>query len=181
MIRSRKRGFTLFEALLTLFLVGVILLISGSLVREMSLENRRSRDSDQWMEAQQALQRCAQALRSQVTTLVPASASAAQLRLRSWNNETNSTRLPLPVPLTGPAWTPQDAAFLMETVFEIDNGIFYCRQRRSSGTLDIRLLGGLDAFQATRLGPNQFRLSLSWRDSRARSQSLSLPCWGNQW
>lgn len=177
----RRRGFTLFEALLTLFLVGIILLISGSLVREMSLENRRSKDGDQVVEAHQALDRCAQALHSQVSTLEPISGSSPRLRVRSWNGETNATRLPLPVPLTAAAWTPQDAAWLMETTFEVSSGTLYCRQRRGATTLDIRLLGNLEDFRAERLGPNHYRLSLSWFNSKAKLQSLSLPCWGNQW
>lgn len=171
-MNSKRTGTTLIETLVTLWMIGVMLLLVAELARNIQQESVHNKDHDQRMGAHQALERIGQALRSSNQILEPTpSATSTRLRLRSWDPSTNAARLPNP-PATAGTWTPNDPAYLNERRFEVNSeGVLLCTTIAGS-TDSVRLLGDLTEFSVRGQGNGTYRLELKWTDSKGRPQKL---------
>ena len=166
-----RGGTSLIETLVTLWMIGVMLLLVAELARNIQQESVYNKDHDQRMGAHQALERIGQALRSSNMILEPAiSASSNRLRLQSWDPSTNAPRLPNP-PATAGSWTPDDPAYLNERRFEVDSGVLLCTTVAGS-TDSIRLLGDLNSFRVSGQGDGTYKLELQWTDSKGKARQL---------
>lgn len=168
----QRRGVTLMETLVTLWMIGIMLLMVAQLARNIQQESVHNKDHDQRMGAHQALERLGQALRSSHRILEPAAnATSNRLRLESWNASANSGRLPNPPATTG-LWTPNSAAYLFERRFEVGgDGVLLCTTL--AGTTDtIRLLGDLSEFRVSGQGDGTYRLELRWVDSKGKARQM---------
>lgn len=169
-----KRGFTLLETMVTLFMIGVMMLIVSGLVKDIRQESVANKDYDQRLGAHQALERVCLALRSCYQVDEPASGSSSRLKLSSWDPDENSARLPLPLPTPpGASWNPVATGWRMERTFEISGDVFLCTNTRASSSTSIRMLGDLAAFEATRQADGTMRVELRWVDSRARPRRVA--------
>lgn len=169
-----KRAFSLLETMVTLFMIGVMMLLISGLVRDIRLESVANKDYDQRLGAHQALERVTLSLRSCLRVDEPASGNSNRLRLASWDPNVNAARLPLPLPTPpGASWDPTAAGWLMERTFEVTNGVFLCTNTRGATSESIRLLGDLTAFEAVNQGDGTFRVALQWVDSRGRTRQAA--------
>jgi len=166
----RGRGFSLLEMMVTLFMVGVMMLMVSQLVRDLRQETVNNRDYDQRIGAFQALDRVGLALRSCYRVDEPASGSSGRLRMTAWDPQENNARLP--IPLAGPSttWSPQDPSFFLQRTFEVSGRLLLCTNTRGAVSESVRLLGDLDSFQATRQSDGSYRLELAWTDSRVKAR-----------
>jgi prepilin-type N-terminal cleavage/methylation domain-containing protein len=169
----KRGGFSLLETMVTLFMIGIMLMLVSGLVKDLRQESINNLDHDQRMGAHQALDRIGLALRSCYRLDEPASGSSARLRMQSWNPDANLTRLPLPPAAPGGSpWLANDPAFLLSRTFEVTGGVLLCTNTRGSVSQSFRLLGNLAAFEATRQANGNCRLRLEWVDSRGRTRQL---------
>lgn len=169
---KRRRGTTLIETLVTLWMIGVMLLLVAGLARNIQQESVHNKDHDQRMGAHQALERIGQALRSSNQILEPnLGATSHRLRLQSWDPSANESRLPNP-PATSGAWSWNDATYLNERRFEVGaDGVLLCTTLAGS-TESIRILGDLSEFNVTGHIDHTYRLELKWTDSKGKPRSL---------
>lgn len=171
-MRPGRQAFTLVEALITLAMMGIMLMLVNVLIRDLQREGRRSRDLDRRLSAEQCIDRIGLALRSSQAVLEPASSSSSQLRLRSWNPRRNSDRLPLPPLPEGSPWEPTAANDLLEKRFRIQDGNLLCTQIEGSDSFQLRMLGEAERFEVEALPDSVYRLTIEWRDSRQNLQSV---------
>jgi len=171
-MKPGRGGTSLVETLVTLWMIGVMLLLVAELAKDIQQESVYNKDHDQRMGAHQALDRIAQSMRSCYKLSEPGpSTSAPRVVMQSWNPQENSARLPTTLGV-GP-WSADDPSFLMARRFEVtSDGILLCITTRPSGSDSIRLLGELQSLQATGLGDGTFKLELKWQDSKTRLRSL---------
>jgi hypothetical protein len=171
-MRKVRGGTSLIETLVTLWMIGVMMLLVAELARNIQQESTYNKDHDQRMSAHQALERIGQSLRSSHKILEPAlSGTAPRLRVEAWNPSTNAARLPLP-PATSGSWTVDDPAYLNERRFEVGaDGVLLCTTLGTSTDV-IRLMGGITSFQVQGNGDGTYRLELRWQDSRTRTVKL---------
>ena len=171
-MKRRRGGATLIEARVTLWMIGVMLLLVAELAKNIQQESVYNKDHDQRMGAHQALERIGQALRSSNKILEPAiGATSTRLRLQSWDPSENAPRLPNPPATTG-SWSPDDPLYLNERRFEVDtDGILLCTTIAGS-TDSIRLLGELNSFTVSGQGDGTYQLTLKWTDSKAKARQL---------
>lgn len=171
-MKTGRGGTSLVETLVTLWMIGVMLLLVAQLAKDIQQESVYNKDHDQRMGAHQALDRITQSMRSCYRLSQPGpNTSAPRLVMQSWNPQENSSRLPTTLG-TGP-WAADDPSFLMARRFEINaEGVLLCITTRPSGTDSIRLLGELQSLQATGLGDGTYKLELQWQDSKAKVRSL---------
>lgn len=171
-MKKRRKGTTLIETLVTLWMVGVMLLLVAELARNIQQESVHNKDHDQRMGAHQALERIGQALRSSKEILEPSiGGSSHRLRLQAWDPSANTGRLPNPPATVGP-WAPDDPSFLNERRFEVgSDGILLCTTLAASSD-SIRLLGDLSSFTVTGHGDGTYRLELKWIDSKGKAREL---------
>ena len=171
-MRKGRGGTSLVETLVTLWMIGVMLLLVAELAKDIQQESVYNKDHDQRMGAHQALDRMAQSMRSCYKLSEPGpNNSAPRLVMQSWNPQENAARLPTTLG-TGP-WAADDPSFLMARRFEVNSeGVLLCITTRSSGTDSIRLLGELQSLEATGLGDGTYKLELKWQDSKAKPRSL---------
>ena len=167
---TKRAGFSLIETMVTLFMIGIMLMLVSGLVKDLRQESVNNKDNDQRMGAHQALDRIGLALRSCYRLDEPASGTSNRLRMRSWNPNANAARLPLPLAAPGTPWSPSDAAFLMDRTFELVGGVLLCTNTRGAVSESFRLLGDLSTFEATRQADGSCRLRLEWLDSRGRTR-----------
>ncbi len=170
----KRRGFTLMESLITLWMMGVMLLLVSGLAKDIRQETVNNHDNDLRISAHQALDRMGQAVRSCYAMDEPAAGSSTRLRLKSWNPLQNRPRLPLPPALTG-SWTYNSPTFLMNRTFEASGGILLCTNAQGAVTESVRLMGEVAAFRVSRLAQD-CRLELEWVDSRGRTRKLVRLC-----
>lgn len=171
-MKKRQKGTTLIETLVTLWMIGVMLLLVAELAKNIQQESVYNKDHDQRMGAHQALERIGQALRSSKEILEPSlSGTSHRLRLQAWDPSANSGRLPNPPATTG-AWMPDDPLYLNERRFEVGgDGVLLCTTL--AGTAEsIRLLGDLSDFIVTGQGDGTYRLELKWIDSKGKPRDL---------
>ncbi len=160
------------ETLVTLWMIGVMLLLVAGLAKNIQQESVYNKDHDQRMGAHQALERIGQALRSSKQILEPSvGGTSNRLRLQAWDPSANTARLPNP-PLTTGAWAPDDPLYLNERRFEVGaDGVLLCTTLAAS-TDSIRLLGELSSFTVTGRGDGTYRLELKWTDSKGKAREL---------
>ena len=171
-MKKTRGGTSLIETLVTLWMIGVMLLLVAELARNIQQESVYNKDHDQRMGAHQALERIGRALRSSNQILEPAiGASASRLRLQSWDPSTNAPRLPNP-PATAGSWTPDDPAYLNERRFEVDSGGVLLCTTVAGSTDSIRLLGDLNSFTVSGQGDGTYKLELQWTDSKGKARQL---------
>ena len=168
----KRKAFSLLETMVTLFMIGVMLLLVSDLVKDLRQESTNNKDNDQLMGAHQALERIGLALRSCYHVDEPTAGSSNRIRLRSWNPNVNPTRLPLPPGPPGPSWMPADPAFLMNRSFEVTGGILLCTNTRGAVSESFRLLGDLSGFETSRESDGSCRMKLMWVDSRGRGRAM---------
>ena len=164
------RGFSLLETMVSLFMVGIMMLMISQLVRDLRQETINNRDYDQRIGAFQALDRVGLALRSCYRVDEPVSGSSNRLRMTAWDPQQNSTRLPIPLAGPSTAWAPQDSGFFLQRTFEVSGRLLLCTNTRGAVSESIRLLGDLDSFQATHQSDGTYRLVLNWTDSRVKAR-----------
>lgn len=171
-MKGNRGGVTLIETLVTLWMIGVMLLLVAELAKNIQKESVHNKDHDQRMGAHQALDRIGQALRSSHQILEPASsATSSRLRLQSWDASTNAGRLPNPPATTG-LWTPDNASFLHERRFEVGGDQVLLCTTLAGTTESIRLLGDISSFQVRGQGDGTYRLELNWVDSKGKARRL---------
>ncbi|MBX3167889.1 MAG: type II secretion system protein [Candidatus Eremiobacteraeota bacterium] len=171
-MKKQRGGTSLIETLVTLWMIGVMLLLVAELAKNIRQESVYNKDHDQRMGAHQALERIGQALRSSKEILEPSlSGSSHRLRLQSWDPSSNAGRLPNPPATTG-SWTADDPLYLNERRFEVgSDGVLLCTTLAGS-TESIRLLGDLESFTVTGQGDGTYRLELKWVDSKGKPRDL---------
>ncbi|MBS2039910.1 type II secretion system protein [bacterium] len=171
-MKKPRGGTSLIETLVTLWMIGVMMLLVAELAKNIQQESVYNKDHDQRMSAHQALERVGQALRSSHKILEPAiNGTAPRLRVEAWDPSANAGRLPLP-PLTTGSWSADDPSFLNERRFEVGaDGVLLCTTLGST-TDSIRLMGDINSFEVRGNNDGTYRLELKWLDSKARPQHL---------
>lgn len=171
-MKKTRGGTSLIETLVTLWMIGVMMLLVAELAKNIQQESTYNKDHDQRMSAHQALERIGQSLRSSHKILEPSlSGTASRLRVEAWDPSTNAARLPLPVATSG-SWTVDDPAYLNERRFEVgSDGVLLCTTVGAS-TDSIRLMGDITSFEVKGQGDGTYRMELQWRDSKVKTVKL---------
>lgn len=171
----RRRGLTLLETTVTMFLVALILGLAAALVDEYSDILRHSSGKERTLGAVQVgLERLRSEAREAFEILEPGvGATSAQLRLRTVDPTRQALRLPLPVPEPAAlSWNPHDPAHVVEVRY-FTSGQALVRQ--VAGSDELRVADGVAGFSCRLEAGGSLRLDLSvTEDKRTRSLTTTV-------
>lgn len=113
-----RRGFTLLEALVSLFLIGLVVVLSAGLLHGMSSMGRRNQTGEQAVNGLLALERVRAEVLEAVSITEPSGASEANTLIFKKINPAITNRLQLP----GYSWNPALPAHLLTISYTVTAG-----------------------------------------------------------
>jgi type II secretory pathway pseudopilin PulG len=172
MTEPRNRGLTIIESLLTVFLIGLILVVVSKLATgSQQLVRKATGRSQAIRSVQWALTEMRHKVEASISVDDPVSGSSNILTLTAYRND-ETGRLPDPIPVWSPRndpwWVPDDPAFLEEVEFRLQNG----RLLESVGGSEIFLVNSLKGLVVENLG-DQLQIQLVIDEGTRDSQFLT--------
>lgn len=171
----RRRGLTLLETTVTMFLVALVMGLAAAVVAEYSEILRHSSGKERTLGAVQVgLERLRSEAREAFAILEPAmGATSPELRLLKVDPSRQLLRLPSPVPEPAAlSWDPHDPAHVVEVRYFTSQESLV---REVAGLGEHRVAEGVAGFSCRLLGDGSLRLDLSvTEDKKTRSLTTTV-------